>query len=126
MKRMIWFVHSIWIIIIGIYNKNRNNMKIKLTENSIKEIIAESVKKILKENSIDNDTYFGGGLPDKYFDDDMPDNGKITELDIKELNEIADKLADIGNNRDCDTELLFQAIKCVEKFISNFENTIKK
>lgn len=99
---------------------------IKIMENRIKKIVAESVKKILKENSIDNDTYFGGGLPDKYFDDDMPDNGKITELDIKELNEIADKLADIGNNRDGDTELLFQAIKCIEKFISNFENTIKK
>lgn len=45
-------------------------MKIKLTENRIKEIVAESVKKILKETSIDNDTYFGGGLPDKYFDED--------------------------------------------------------
>lgn len=102
-------------------------MKIKLTENRIKEIIAESVKKILKEDSIDNDTYFGGGLPDKYFDDDdKPDNDNITELDIKELNEITDKLADIGNNRDGDTELLFQAIRCIEKFISNFENTIKK
>lgn len=47
-----------------------NKNKIRITENEIKQIIAESVKKVLKETSIDNDSYFGGGLPDKYFDED--------------------------------------------------------
>lgn len=45
-------------------------MKIRLTESKLKQIVNESVKKVLKETSIDNDRYFGGGLPDKYFDDD--------------------------------------------------------
>lgn len=43
---------------------------VKLTEGDLHRIIKESAKKVLKETTIDNDSYFGGGLPDKYFDED--------------------------------------------------------
>lgn len=43
---------------------------VKLTEGDLHIIIKESVKKMLKETTIDNDSYFGGGLPDKYFNED--------------------------------------------------------
>ena len=43
-----------------------------LTNDKLKEIISESLKRTLNELSardIDDDSYFGGGLPDKYFDE---------------------------------------------------------
>lgn len=44
---------------------------LKLTESDLHNIIKESVNSILKEyRDIDNDNYYGGGLPDKYLDDD--------------------------------------------------------
>lgn len=39
---------------------------IRLTESDLHRMIKESVRQVLKETSIDNDSYFGGGLPDKY------------------------------------------------------------
>jgi len=42
---------------------------IKLNEAQLKKIVAESVKRVLKED-IDGDNYFGGGLPDSYFKED--------------------------------------------------------
>lgn len=39
---------------------------IKLRESELKRMVAESVKRILREygRDIDDDTYFGGGLPE--------------------------------------------------------------
>ena len=47
--------------------------KIQITENDIRQMVDESVKNVIKEYSrdIDNDNYYGGGLPDKYFDEDV-------------------------------------------------------
>lgn len=101
---------------------NINNKVIKLTESDLHGIINESVNKVLREFSIDNDRYFGGGLPDKYFDNDyMDDNGRISENEINELNVIMDKIAEIGNNTSDDASLLFQAIDCIERFISDIK-----
>lgn len=55
-----------------------NKNKIRITENKLKQIVVESVKKVLKETSIDNDSYFGGGLPDKYFDEDEDESIEAT------------------------------------------------
>lgn len=46
--------------------------KIQITENDIRQMVDESVKNVIKEYSrdIDDDNYYGGGLPDKYFDED--------------------------------------------------------
>ncbi len=45
---------------------------IKLRESELKRMVAESVRRALMEHSrdIDDDNYFGGGLPNRYFDDD--------------------------------------------------------
>ena len=47
--------------------------KIQINENDIRQMVDESVKNVIKEYSrdIDNDNYYGGGLPDKYFDGDV-------------------------------------------------------
>ena len=56
---------------------------IKLTEEDLHEIIKESVNIILKEyRDIDDDNYYGGGLPDNYFDEDeYIDNEEATPCD---------------------------------------------
>lgn len=86
------------------------NSKLKRVINKINE----------SEIDIDNDSYYGGGLPDNYFNDNYVDNDRISKLDIKKLNDIANKIADIANNRSDDTELLFQAIEYIEKFIIKY------
>ena len=47
--------------------------KIRINENDIRQMVNESVKNVIKEYSkdIDDDNYYGGGLPDKYFDGDV-------------------------------------------------------
>ena len=47
--------------------------KIRINENDIRQMVDESVKNVIKEYSrdIDDDNYYGGGLPDKYFDEDV-------------------------------------------------------
>lgn len=60
MKHMIWFAHSIWIIIIGIYNKKNNiNMKINLKETQLRECIEKIVRDTLVNEGIgwSNDTW---------------------------------------------------------------------
>ena len=48
--------------------------RVKLTESTLHRIIKESVKRVLREGE-DNDNYYGGGLPDRYFDyDDKPND----------------------------------------------------
>ena len=44
--------------------------QIKLDESKLKSIIGKSIKKVLKE--YDEGNYYGGGLPDKYFDEEEP------------------------------------------------------
>ena len=57
-----------------IINKNNismNEQKIKLNDKVLHNIIKESINSILKEyRDIDDDNYYGGGLPDKYLDDE--------------------------------------------------------
>ena len=48
---------------------------IRLTEGDLHRIVKESVNRMLKETEydIDDDRYYGGGLPSNYFqDDDFP------------------------------------------------------
>lgn len=39
---------------------------IRLNERELHRLISESVKRVLNERYMDDDTYFGGGLPDSY------------------------------------------------------------
>ena len=94
---------------------------IRITDGDLKEIIKESVKVVLKEynRDIDMDNYYGGGLPDKYFDnDDVPDSGRITQKELTELNSIAEAIYNIANNTSDDASLLYQAAHCLDEFIS--------
>lgn len=106
------------------YNKNRNmKQTIKLRESELKRMIAESVKRVLREHSrdIDDDNYFGGGLPDRYFDDDAPDDDRISQKQIAQLDNIADVIADIANNTSVEAKLLFQAADNISEFTSRYK-----
>ena len=107
------------------YNTNRNMNKklIKLTENDLHRIVKESAKRVLRENSIDidDDNYFGGDLPDRYLDDDAPDDDRISQKQITQLDNISNTIADIANNTSDETHLLFQAVDCIDKFISRYK-----
>ncbi len=66
-------------------NKEYKNMAkkqlIRLTESDLHNIIKESVNRILREyRDIDDDNYYGGGLPDKYLDDEY-DNYNETQVE---------------------------------------------
>ena len=107
------------------YNTNRNMNKklIRLTEQDLHRIVKESAKRVLRENSIDidDDNYFGGDLPDRYLDDDAPDDDRISQKQIAQLDNISNTIADIANNTSDETHLLFQAVDCIDKFISRYK-----
>lgn len=99
-----------------------NKKLIRLTEQDLNRMVKASVNRVLRED-IDDDSYFGGGLPDRYFDDydDAPDNDRISQKQISQLDDIAETIADIANNTSDDTDLLFQALDCIDKFISRYK-----
>ena len=101
------------------------NQTIKLRESELRRVIAESVKRVLREHSrdIDDDNYFGGGLPDRYFDyDDAPDDDRISQKQIAQLDNIADTIADIANNTSDEADLLYQAVQCIDEFVAKYKN----
>lgn len=96
---------------------------IKLRESELKRMIAESAKRVLREygRDIDDDNYFGGGLPDSYFDNDGPnDTDRISKEQLAQLDNIADMIADIANNTSDDADLLYEAINKIEEFTSKY------
>ena len=97
--------------------------RVRLTESDLHRIVKESVKRVLKENSrdIDDDNYFGGGLPDRYFDDDAPDDDRISQKQIGQLDNFAQAIADIANNTSDEAGLLYQAVDCIDEFISRYK-----
>lgn len=100
-----------------------NKKLIRLTEQDLHKIVKESVNRVLRENSrdIDDDNYFGGGLPNKYFDEDAPDDDRISQQQIAQLDNIANTITDIANNTNDDAELLFQAADCIDEFTSRYK-----
>ena len=100
-----------------------NKKLIKLTEQDLHRIVKESVNRALRENSrdIDDDNYFGGGLPDRHFDNYAPDDGRISQKQIAQLDKIANTIADIANNTNDEAELLFQAADCIDEFTSRYK-----
>lgn len=104
-------------------SKTMNKKLIRLTEQDLHKIVKESVNRVLRENGrdIDDDNYFGGGLPDRYFDDDALDNDRISQKQIAQLDNIANTIADIANNTSDEAELLFQAADCIDKFTSRYK-----
>ena len=75
-----------------------NKQIVRLTESDLHKIVKEAVNRILKEAEydIDDDRYYGGALPTKYFqdDDDFPyeeddfelgDGTKVSELQPRDM-----------------------------------------
>ena len=91
---------------------------IKLTENELKHLIRESVKRLLNEGvDIDSDNYFGGGLPDP-----KPQTHKYTcEKEVtaiyNEMKPCLNSLADIFNNNDCDTSGVYDKVMDALNFL---------
>ncbi len=85
---------------------------IKLTESELNHILKESVKKVIKESErdIDNDSYYGGGLPES-----QPQAYRYTyEKEVMEIyNQIKpyiDQLSDIFNNSDMDSREVYDEV----------------
>ena len=62
-------------------------------------------------------------MPDRYFDDDAPDNNgsdehEITQDQIRQLSDMSNTIAKIAYSVDCETELLAQVATCIAKFIT--------
>jgi hypothetical protein len=84
----------------------------RLTESRLRGMIHEAVKNILRENNFTEfDNYSGFPVEEK------PNNDKITTKQIKQLNTIVNSIAGIANNTSENTDLLFNAINNIEKFI---------
>lgn len=107
-------------------NKKLENMDkkiIRLTESDLHRIVKESVNRALKEyHDIDDDRYFGGGLPSHFNDDEVLENDRITEKQILELDNFSKAIAEIANNTSDDTDLLFQASDCIDKFTAKYKH----
>ena len=85
---------------------------IRLTESELSHLISQSVKKVIKESErdIDDDTYYGGGLPER-----KPQAHRYTcEKEVTEIyNKIKpyiDQLADIFNNNDHDNWEVYEKV----------------
>jgi hypothetical protein len=100
-----------------------NKKLIRLTESELNRLITESVNRLLMEyeTDIDDDNYFGGGLPDNQ-EEDIPENDSISDTQISQLDNIAGIIADIANNTNDDTELLFQAASLIDKFTARYRH----
>lgn len=90
---------------------------VKINESALKQIVLESVKRVLKEWDLGDDNYYGGGLPDSYFEDEQPLDYSISKQQVEELRQMAAKIADIANNVEGDTELLFTAADAIDKYL---------
>lgn len=97
---------------------------IKLTESDIKSIIKESICRILEE--YDEGNYYGGGLPDSYFDngDEEPDNDRLSADDIAKIEKCIDEIAEIANNKNDDCYDLYDAIDTIEEFVEKKKNEL--
>ena len=95
-------------------------MKKVMNESQIKMVVESIVKNLKEAIDVDGDNYFGGGLPDSYFnDDEAPETSEIPQEKLNQLENIAGIIADIANNTDEDAELLYQAVDCIDKFLAN-------
>lgn len=91
---------------------------IKITKSDLNTIIKESVSKILKEYDYDEDNYYGGGLPDNYFNNDNePENDRISVDDLGKLEKYSQEIADIANNRSDDCDGIFDALEILDNYI---------
>lgn len=91
--------------------KNKNKT-VKLNETQLRNMIAESVKNVLKEyqQDIDTDNYYGGGLPEpKSYLHIYTCEKEVTEI-YNQIKPYIDKLADIFNNNDTDDTALYDEI----------------
>ena len=103
-----------------IINDNNMNYKtFKLTESDLHNIIKKSVARMLKENE---DSYYGGGLPSHYFDDDKPENDRISQEQLASLDKISEAIADIANNTSDEADLLYQAVQCIDEFVAKYKS----
>ena len=95
-------------------------MKKVMNESQIRMVVESIVKNLKETIDVDDDNYFGGGLPDSYFkDDEAPETSEIPQEKLNQLENIAGIIADIANNTDEDAELLYQAVDCIDKFLAN-------
>ena len=94
-----------------------NQQQIKINENTLKRIVIEGVKRVLKE--YDDGNYFGGGLPDSYFNDEEPEDYSLTPDIFQQLREMSTKLYDIANATSDDCQALYDAAKLIDTFVDS-------
>lgn len=85
---------------------------IRLTETELNYLIKESVKRIMKESErdIDNDSYYGGGLPEQKPQAHTYNCEKeVTEI-YNKIKPYINKLADIFNNNDSNNWEVYEKV----------------
>lgn len=69
---------------------------------------------------MDEDRYYGGGLPDRayqYEGSEEPLDNRLSEKEKQELQKMSERLYDIANNMDGCTELLYKAAEAIDGFL---------
>ena len=112
------------VIFINIIFLIMTKKVIKLTTSDLSNMIKESVSNILKEYNSEVDNYYGGGLPGHDFDDDEPENDRITIDDLAKLEKYCDGMADIANNRSDDCGEIFSCLDTIDEFIQRKKNEL--
>ena len=100
---------------------------IRLTENDIRNLVKESVKIMLKEQDIDNDSYYGGGLPDSAYQD--PGNESPNEMEDFEGNpawEAIDAVMERNGIRDIDFNEYHQMVKPIAPILQKIDNSMQE
>lgn len=108
-----------------IENKKYRNMKIRLTESRLKQIVAESVNKVLNENEYSDEHYPGDINPKAtqgFIDDNSKNDAFIDNIHIIHdcFRNIKNSLDDIRTGADIDS-----ATKHIEWLVNRLQNTTR-
>ena len=104
-----------------------NKKLIRLTESNLRDIVKETVRMALKEQDIDNDSYYGGGLPDSSYQD--PAHEEPNEMDDFEGNpawEAIDAVMERNGIRDIDFNEIMPMIKPIAQKLQTLDKVMEE
>lgn len=82
---------------------------IRMNESELHRLISESVKRVLRESKdIDDDSYYGGGLPDKKTTHTRTTYQKEIEKILEKMKPFIDRLAEIFNEAECTSSEVYE------------------
>ena len=73
---------------------------------------------------MDEDRYYGGGLPDSAYQhegSEEPLDNRLSEKEKQELQKMSERLYDIANNMDECPDLLYKAAEAIDEFLKEIK-----